>query len=87
MVLADVITVVSLVSLGGIIGVAGFMRILRLDRLRWQQMRQNACQWHRWETADDGKTLACSLCGKKSRRLNPTRDRDTDTSSPGSLLP
>lgn len=87
MVLADVITVVSLVSLGGIIGAAGFMRILRLDRLRWQQMRQNACRWHRWESVEEGTALACTLCGKKSRRLNPTRDGDTDAGSAGHLLP
>jgi hypothetical protein len=87
MVLTDVITLVSLISLGGIIGLAGFMRILRLDRLRWQQMRQNACQWHRWESTEGGTTLACTLCGKKSRRLNPARDRDVDPASPGNLLP
>jgi len=71
MVLTDVITVVSLLSLGGIIGLAGFRRLFRLDHLRWEYIRQNACRWHRWQTLEEGTSLICALCGKRSRRLNP----------------
>ena len=71
MVLTDVITVVSLLSLGGIIGTAGFQRLVRLDRLRWEYIRQNACRWHRWQIIEQGTSLVCTLCGKRSRRMNP----------------
>ena len=85
MVLTDVITVVSLLSLGGIIGVAGFRRLFLLDRLRWELIRQNACRWHRWEIRKEG--LICALCGKRSRLVNPARDRDPETNSSGNILP
>ena len=71
MVVTDVITVLSLLSLGGIIGAAGFQRLVRLDRLRWEYIRQNACRWHRWQSLEQGTSLVCALCGKRSRRLNP----------------
>lgn len=87
MVLADVITVVSLFSLGGIIGAAGFLRLFRLDRLRWERIRQNACRWHHWRTLEEGTLLVCSLCGKTSRRVNPSRDRDVETISSGNIFP
>lgn len=74
MVLADVITLVSLLSLGGIIGAAGLLRLARLDRLRWDYIRQNACRWHRWEIREEGTSLICILCGKKSRLINPHPD-------------
>ena len=74
MVVTDVITVLSLLSLGGIIGAAGFQRLVRLDRLRWEYIRQNACRWHRWQTLEEGTSLVCALCGKRSRRLNPAPD-------------
>jgi hypothetical protein len=87
MVLTDVITVVSLLSLGGIIGAAGFMRLFRLDRLRWERMRQSACRWHRWHVQEGGVSLICTLCGKRSRLVNPARDRDPETNSSGNILP
>ncbi len=78
MVVTDVITVLSLLSLGGIIGVAGFRRLFRLDRLRWEYVRQNGCRWHRWQILEQGTSLVCALCGKRSRRLNPLPDSPPD---------
>ena len=74
MVLGDVMTLVSLLSLGGIIGAAGLLRLSRLDRLRWEYMRQDACRWHRWQVLKEGAWLVCALCGKRSRRLNPSHE-------------
>jgi len=85
--LKDVIALVSLLSLGGIIGAAGLLRLFRLDRLRWERIRQNACRWHRWQIREGGTPLVCALCGKRSRRINPSRDRDPETISSGSALP
>lgn len=79
MVLADVLTLVSLLSLGGMIAAAGISRLSRLDRLRWERMRHNACRWHRWQELKDGAWLACTLCGKKSRRLNPSHEEGDDS--------
>jgi hypothetical protein len=88
MVLADVTTLVSLLSLGGIIGAAGFLRLSRLDRLRWEHIRQSACRWHRWQILEGGTSLMCTLCGKKSRRINPLPDSPLDeTISSGNILP
>ena len=78
MVVTDVITLVSLLSLGGIIGAAGFHRLVRLDRLRWEYIRQNACRWHRWQIFEEGTSLICALCGKRSRRLNPAPEFPPD---------
>jgi len=74
MVLGDVMTLASLLSLGGIIGAAGLLRLSRLDRLRWEYMRQDACRWHRWQVLKEGAWLVCALCGKRSRRLNPSHE-------------
>lgn len=88
MVLADIITFVSLLSLGGIIGAAGFLRLSRLDRLRWERIRQNACRWHRWQILKEGTSLICTLCGKKSRRVNPLPDSPPEeTISSGNISP
>jgi len=87
MVLTDVITLVSLVSLGGVIAAAGFLRLSRLDRLRWDRIRQNACRWHQWQPLEGGTSLICALCGKRSRLVNPSRDRDPETISSGNILP
>ena len=87
MVLTDIITFVSLLFLGGIIGAAGFLRLSRLDRLRWERIRQNACRWHRWQVLEGGSALICTLCGKRSRLMNPLPDRPQETSSSGNILP
>lgn len=84
--LLDVLTLVSLLSLGGIIGAAGLLRVFRLDRLRWERIRQNACRWHRWEILEEGASLVCALCGKRSCRLNPWRERDAEATSPWNTL-
>jgi len=78
MVVTDVITILSLLSLGGIIGVAGFRRLFRLDCLRWEYVRQNGCRWHRWQVLEQGASLVCALCGKRSRRVNPVPDSPPD---------
>lgn len=86
MVLGDVITVVSLVSLGSIIGAAGFMRLIRLDRLRWERMQQDACRWHQWQFSEARTSLVCSLCGKRSRLINPCQDRGSEIGSSGNMF-
>jgi hypothetical protein len=86
MVLTDVITLVSLLSLGGIIGAAGFARLFRLDRLRWERMRHDACRWHQWQFSEGRASLICSLCGKRSRLINPSQDRGPDIGSSGTTF-
>ncbi|MCI0409152.1 MAG: hypothetical protein L0191_11435 [Acidobacteria bacterium] len=79
MALTDLISLVALMSLGGIIGAAGLLRLFRLDRLRMEYNRQAACRWHRWQALQGGSYLTCTLCWKKSRRINPSRDRKIGT--------
>jgi len=74
MTVANVITLISFCSLGGIMIGVGLLRLARLDRLRMQYLRQSA-------------SLICTLCGKKSRRINPLPDCPPESVSSGGMLP
>lgn len=87
MVLPDIVLSVSLLSLGGVIVGAGLVRLDRQDRRRIEYTRQSACLWHHWQALEEETLLICALCGKRSRRVNPTRDRDPETIPLESIFP
>jgi len=84
---ANVITLISFCSLGGIMIGVGLLRLARLDRLRMQYLRQSACRLHNWTPLEGGTSLICTLCGKKSRRINPLPDCPPESISSGGILP
>ena len=72
---SEIIASVSLLAFGGIVVGAGLRHLDREDR-RWiEAARQRGCLWHQWQASEGGICLVCRLCGKKSRRLNPSEDR------------
>ena len=87
MTLANVITLISFCSLSGIMIGVGLRHLCRLDRLRMQYLRQNACGLHNWKPLEGGTSLICTLCGKKSRRINPLPDTPPESISSGGILP
>ncbi len=87
MALPDLILSVSLLSLGGVFVGVGLRRLDRLDRRRVESSRQNGCRWHHWQVLEEGTSLICALCGKKSRMVNPAHDRGSETISSGNTPP
>lgn len=87
MTLPTVITLLSFCSLGGLMIGVGLRHLCRLDRLRTQYLRQTACRLHNWTPLEEGTSLICTLCGKKSRRINPLPDPLPESIGPGNILP
>jgi hypothetical protein len=87
MAFGDLVVLASLVSLGGVLLVFAFAHLIRVDRLHMSYRRQAACRWHRWQAVDGGTSLTCTVCGKKSRRINPDHVPDLETTYSGINLP
>lgn len=87
MTLTVVITVLSFGSLGGLMIGIGLVRLARLDRLRMQYLRQEACRLHRWQPLKGENALVCSLCERRSRRINPVLDSPPESFISGGFLP
>ncbi len=78
MAVLNIATSLCLLLLGVVIVGSGLRLLDRLDRLQMEYNRQNACRWHHWQISEEGSSLVCALCGKKSRMINPSRDRDSE---------
>ncbi len=87
MALANVTASLCLLSLSVVFIGAGLLRLDRLDRRRTEYYRQAACRWHHWQVSEEETWLVCDLCGKRSRKVTRSCDRDLDLVPSDSLFP
>lgn len=83
----DILLAVSLLSFGGAIVGAGLVCLNRRDRRYLERNKQEACRWHEWRVLEEGTTITCSLCGRRSLRVNDARKLTPQKISPQNFLP